>query len=314
MLKVISPGFLTTVQDLGRFRFAHLGVSPAGAADGFASRLGNLLVNNDANTSALEMTLIGGSFEFESNSLIAITGADCGPTLDDEALPMWTSMVVRAGQTLKCGAMKTGARCYLCVHGGINVEKIMASASTHVQTGIGGWQGRRPLKKGDALPIAEIPREAKHHSCTVRKDLINYLYEKSTIGVTPGPQSDFFSRESLRIFSSTPYLVSESSNRVGLRLKGESIARGKSEELITEGLSLGAVQVPPDGQPIILFVEHPTTGGYPKIANVISADFCRVGQLKPRDEVRFQFVSFDQATELLLRQHTLLTRESLVPR
>jgi len=310
-LKIISPGFQTTVQDAGRFGFAHLGVSPAGAADNLAFRLGNLLVGNENNDPALEMTLVGGTFEFETTTIIAVTGADCSPTLDGETVPLWTSIFVRAGQTLRCQAMKNGARSYLCLHGGIQINKIIGSAATHLQTGIGGWQGRA-LKKGDVLPYSESSQKENHRPLTIKKDVLEYFENKSTIRVTRGPQADYFSAAALDIFSSTTYSVSETSNRVGLRLNGAALVREKHEELITEGISCGAVQVPSDGQPIILFVEHPTTGGYPKIANVISADFCRLGQLRPRDEVRFQFVSFDEATKLLQRQHRLLTQESMM--
>jgi antagonist of KipI len=301
-LKIISPGFLTSVQDLGRFGFAHLGVSPAGAADRCALLVGNQLVDNERNTSALEMTLLGGTFEFEANSLIAITGADCDPVIDNQEAPQWTALQVRPGQVLKCGAMRTGARAYLCVHGGIHVPEVMGSAATHLQTGIGGWYGRS-LQKGEVLSIAETRIANGYRPRLVRPGLNSYVHERSSLRVTLGPQRDFFSEDALSMFFSTPYVVSESSNRVGLRLKGEAIIQKNRIELVTEGVSLGAVQVPPDGQPIILFVEHPTTGGYPKIANVISADWCRVGQLRPRDEVRFQFVSFDEALKLIRQQH-----------
>ncbi len=311
-LKVISPGFLTTVQDLGRFGFAHLGVSPAGAADRCALLWGNLLVNNPASASALEMTLIGGAFEFEAGSLIAITGANCDARLDNEKIPQWTSTRVRPGQALQCSAMTSGARAYLCIHGGIHVPMVMGSASTHLQTGIGGWQGRQ-LKKGEVLAIAETRVAETFRQRTVRPGLTDYMGERSILRVTPGPQRDFFSNQALRLFSSTPYMISESSNRVGLRLKGETIARERTKEMITEGVALGAIQVPPDGQPIILFVEHPTTGGYPKIANIISADLCRAGQLRPRDEVHFQFVSIDEAIELLRHQDAQFIQNALMP-
>ncbi len=152
VLKVISPGFQTTVQDAGRFHFAHLGVSPAGAADPVAFRMGNRLVENRDNSPALEMTLLGGTFEFEDHRLIALTGADCDPALDHQPVPMWTSVPVRAGQTLQCRAMKEGARTYLCIGGGLSVQEVLGSAATHLQTGMGGWHGRA-LQKGERLPL-----------------------------------------------------------------------------------------------------------------------------------------------------------------
>ena len=151
MMRVLKPGFLTTVQDLGRFGYAHLGISASGAADPVSLRIGNRLLDNDPSAPALEMTLVGGEFLFEEAALVAVTGSDFGPTLDGAAVPQWTSVPVRAGQVLRFGAAADGARCYLCVRGGFKVEKVLGSASTHLITGIGGFQGR-PLRKGDALP------------------------------------------------------------------------------------------------------------------------------------------------------------------
>lgn len=304
LFHVLAPGFQTTIQDAGRFGFAHLGVSPAGAADIFAFRLGNRLVYNAENTAALEMTLIGGAFLFESAGFIALTGAECHARLDESAIPGWQSLHVQAGQTLHCGPMLDGARTYLCMHGGFKVAPVMHSLSTHVQTGIGGWRGCA-LKKGDTLavipPTASLPLRPLRAQITAQ----NYLREKNLLRLTRGPQADFFSPAAFDILTSAPYLVTAASNRVGLRLKGEALMRAHHEEMLTEGLTSGALQVPSDGQPIILFVEHPTTGGYPKIAHVISADLPRVGQLRPREAVRFQFIDYEAARALYLRQQVL---------
>lgn len=310
-LKITSPGFQTTVQDLGRFHFAHLGVSPAGAADPVAFRLGNRLVDNPPNTPAIEMTLLGGTFEFEDARAIALTGSDCEPMLDHRPIPVWKSLFVRAGQTLQCRAMKEGARSYLCIRGGVSVSKIMESAATHLQTGIGGWHGRA-LQKGERLPLGPTSHGEAFHPRSVREEARSYLQERTTIRITRAPQADDFPRASHALLRAAPYVVSDASNRVGLRLQGETIVRERTEEPITEGVSLGAIQVPPDGQPILLFVEHPTTGGYPKIANVISADRCKVGQLKPRDSIRFQYVEVEEAIRLLREQDRLLSDPSLL--
>ncbi len=311
-LQILAPGFLTTIQDAGRFGFAHLGVSPAGAADMLAFRVGNLLVGNAQHASALEMTLVGGTFVFECSSLIALTGADCDATLDEQEVPCWRSLPVRPGQTLQCRATRNGARTYLCIHGGIEVTPVMNSTATHLQTGIGGMCGRA-LKKGDTLAIVPLPARSHLPLRRARAEVCAYLREKNLLRVTLGPQADFFSEETLRKFCSTPYLVTESSNRAGLRLQGAPLMRRQKEEMLTEGVSLGAIQVTHEGQPIILFVEHPTTGGYPKIANVISGDLPRAGQLRPRDEVRFQFVGFEEARNLYLQQQELLTQNKYWP-
>lgn len=304
-LNILSPGFQTTVQDSGRLRIAHLGLSASGAADPVAYRIGNRLVGNSEKAPALEMTLTGGTFEFSAGGIVALTGADCQPALDGQPVPMWRSLPVSAGQRLQCGAMRSGARSYLCLKGGVRLPTMMESAATHLQGGIGGWHGR-VLKKGDRLEIGEHSAEP-FRSRSAPAALRAYLEERLILRITPGLQSDFFSDRSLARFASSPYTVSEASNRVGLRLKGEAIRREKQEEIVTEGVSLGAVQLPADGQPIVLSVEHPTTGGYPKIAHVIFADFCKIGQLTPRDEVRFVWVDLDEAIRILGEQNRLLS-------
>lgn len=289
-IRVISSGMLTTVQDLGRFGWAHFGVSASGAADPFALRAGNLLVGNAENAAALEMTLIGGAFEFEADAVVALTGSDFGA-----GLPLWSPVEVNAGQTVRCGPSQAGARCYLAVRGGIGVGKVMGSASTHLTTGVGG----RALRSGDVLPIGN---EAVRQPRSAAKD-VPPLLPGEALRVTDGPQAGNFADDLYR----ATYTVSEESNRLGLRLRGPAIPSAAGH-MLTEGVPLGAVQVPPDGQPIILFVEHQTTGGYPKPANVISADFRRLGQLRPRDQVSFERVSIEQALRLLQRQEQWLYR------
>lgn len=288
MIRVLSPGFLTTVQDLGRFGWAHFGVSATGAADPLALRAGNLLVGNAENAAALEMTLTGGTFQFDCDAVIALTGSDFGADL-----PLWTPVQVKAGQTLRGGPSRSGARCYLCVRGGIAVPKVMGSASTHLMTGVGG----RALRKGDTLAIGNdaVRRPRATASNPPQPPLGGVLR------VTDGPQHERFAGE----LYSGAYTISEESNRMGLRLRGPVVA-SPSGHMLTEGVPLGAIQVPPDGQPIILFVEHQTTGGYPKPANVISADFWRLGQLRPRDQVTFQRVTIEQALELMQQQEQWL--------
>ncbi|HEY1340100.1 MAG TPA: biotin-dependent carboxyltransferase family protein [Bryobacteraceae bacterium] len=283
----MSPGLQTTVQDLGRFGWAHFGISASGAADPLALRAGNLLVGNAENAAALEMTLIGGAFEFDTDAVIALTGSDFGA-----GLPPWTAVEIRAGQTVRCGPTHSGARCYLAVRGGLAVPKVMGSASVHVMTGVGG----RPLRAGDTLPIGgDAVRRARGPLRNTPE------YARGLVRVTPGPQADSFGRE----LYSGPYTVTEESNRMGLRLRGTALPSPPGG-MLSEGVALGAIQIPPDGQPIILFVEHQTTGGYPKPANVISADFWQLGQLRPRDEVRFECISIEYARRLMQEQEQWL--------
>jgi len=276
------------VQDLGRPGYAHLGISASGAADALSLRAGNLLVGNAEGAAALEMTLAGGAFEFESGVLVALTGADF-----DASIPLWRTVEVKAGEQVRCGHARSRARGYLCVRGGIAVPLVLGSASTHLVTGLGGFEGRA-LRRGDVLKVGPASGPAIDNAAR-RKAAAPAPH--SAIRVTGG-------RESFELCGAT-WQVKEDSDRMGLRLRGPVLARGAGH-MLTEGVPLGAVQLPPDGQPIILFVEHQTTGGYPKIANVISADFHAVGQLRPRDEVRFEPVSIDSALALLRRQEEWL--------
>ena len=309
VIQVQAPGLLTTVQDLGREGFGPLGVSPSGAADPISLRLGNRLVANAESAAGLEMTLLGGTFLFPEGAILALTGSDFGATLDGAVVDPWMSIKVRPGQTLRVGPARSGARCYLCVHGGIAVKPFLGSASTHILSGLGGFEGR-PLRKGDVLHIGSATGCFRRR--TITPPARERLAPRKTLRVTPGPQSSWFSESSLRSFYSRTYRVGEQSNRMGLRLEGAPVTQSSGGEMITEGVSLGAVQVTHGGLPIILFVEQQTTGGYPKIANVISADIHRVGQLRPRDEIRFEQVTLETARSLLVEQEKLLASEELI--
>jgi len=282
LIQVAAPGLQTTVQDLGRFGWAQYGVSASGAADALSLRAANLLAGNAENAAALEMTLVGPTLVFERGAVVVLGGSDFGA-----GLPLWTPVEVTAGQRLKFGATRSGARGYVAVRGGLAAARPMGSASTHVLTGVGG----RPLRKGDVLRIGE---EAVGRA---RPGAAPPFAASGPLRVTAGPQAERFGEE----LYGPVYVVAEESNRMGIRLRGAAIP-SPAGGMLTEGTCLGAVQIPPDGQPIILFVEHQTTGGYPKPANVVSADFWRLGQLRPRDEVSFDLVTIDQALGLLQEQ------------
>jgi biotin-dependent carboxylase-like uncharacterized protein len=282
---VVSPGFLTTVQDLGRPGYGHLGISASGAADALSLRAGNRLVGNAEGAPALEMTLVGGTFEFESGAVVALAGAEF-----EANIAFGAATTVRAGEQVRCGPTRGGARCYLCVRGGIEAPRVLGSASAHLVSGIG-----RPLRKGDLLEIGGLVTGEPLRRRVPAPE------PRAALRVTAGPQSGWFGEELYR----AAWEVREDSNRMGLRLRGPRLER-HAGAMLTEGAPLGAVQVPPEGQPIILFVEHQTTGGYPKIANVIAADLHRIGQLRPRDRVGFEPVSIASAVEMLREQEDWL--------
>lgn len=299
---VANPG-ITTVQDLGRYGYGHLGVSPAGAADQLSSRIANLLVGNDENAPALEMTLLGATLQFEEAAIVAIVGAECKPTLGNQRLACGEALHVPQGAVLQCGGMIDGARAYLAVQGGWSVPLVMGSASTDLGGQFGGVEGRL-LKRGDRLSV----RPASGLQIRRLRDELR-LFEATqpkVLRVTRGAQQGWFAPEAFHALFSTTFTVTERAGRTGLRLNGEHIFPTDRSELLTDGTPLGAIQIPPDGQPIILFVDQQTTGGYPKIANVIAVDMHCVGQLRPQDEVTFSEVSIPEAIRLLRQQELWL--------
>jgi antagonist of KipI len=309
VIEVREPGLFTTVQDLGREGYGPLGVSASGAADALSLRVGNRLVGNPEGAAGLEMTLLGGTFAFPEGSLLALAGSDFGATLDGKPMEMWTSREAKPGQLLRLGPTRSGARCYLCMRGGIEVKLFLGSASTHVLSGFGGHEGRA-LRKGDVLRVGEANRSNRKRRLKVRE--AKELQTRKVLRVTDGPQVEWFPDEARKTFFASTYRVAEQCNRMGIRLEGAAISAPAGGEMISEGVSLGAIQVPEGGLPIILFVEQQTTGGYPKIANVISADFHSLGQLRPRDEVRFERVDYETARGLLREQEEFLASEELL--
>ncbi|HEX8835812.1 MAG TPA: biotin-dependent carboxyltransferase family protein [Candidatus Acidoferrum sp.] len=320
VIEVLVPGLLTTVQDLGREGFGPMGVSPSGAADRIALRIGNRLVGNAESAAALEMTLLGGTFLFPEGALAALTGSDFGAALDGAELRPWTSFEVKPGQTLGLGPTRSGARCYLCTQGGIVVKPFLGSASTHLLSGLGGYEGRA-LRKGDVLKMGPgIPACSPYSSRALRTNrsqkvtpkIQERLLPRKILRVTAGPQSGWFSQAAEKVLYGGTYRVSEEANRMGLRLHGPPLPEGAHGAMISEGVSLGAVQIASGGMPIILFVEQQTTGGYAKMANVISADLSSLGQLRPRDAIRFERVTFETARKLWMEQEKLVTSKDLI--
>jgi antagonist of KipI len=302
-LVVESPGLLTTVQDLGRPGFGAMGVSPSGAADPVSLRLGNLLVGNEPTAAGLEMALVGGSFVFPEGAIIALTGANFVATIDGCPAQRWTVHLIPPQGKLKFAATQDFARGYLAIARGIQVPLVLGSASTHLLSGLGGYQGRA-LRKGDVLQIGKAKRKVPARK--IAESVLSILQPSTILRVTDGPQSDLFSETVKQTFFRSAFRVTEECDRTGLRLKGPGVECNLSGEMITEGVPLGAVQVTPSGQAIILFVEQQTTGGYPKIANVIGVDLHRLGQLRPRMDIRFERTSLAVARALWIEQERLL--------
>ena len=262
-VEVVRPGLLLTVQDRGRPGLAHLGVPPSGAADPVAYELGNRLVGNQPGAAALEATLDGPLLRFDRPTMVALTGA--------------TAPEVRTVEVLEVGRCVGGVRTYIAVRGGIEVEPTLGSRSTDLLTGL----GPAPLQGGDVLEIGSATGDVLE--AVGGGDVPG----EPVLRIVPGPRDDWFTAAALETLCSEAWRVSSSSNRVGIRLEGPPLERARHDELLSEGLVTGALQVPASGRPILLMQDHPTTGGYPVLAVVHSDDLWLAGQLAPQQRVRF---------------------------
>jgi len=301
-ITVIEPGLQTTVQDLGRFGHAAVGVVESGAADGLSLRAGNRLLGNADGAAGLEMALVGAAVRFDGDAAVALAGARVEATVDGRAVAMWAPIAVRAGETLRVGPVLGGARVYLCVGGGVRTQRVMGSRATHVMSGVGG----AALRAGDGVAIGQRSAEFQVPSseCAWIADAIG----RRMLRVTRGTHSGLFGEAALEAFAGVEWRVSDRSDRVGVRLEGAAVAVRERGELASEGVPCGAVQVTPSGGPIVLLHDRPVTGGYPVIACVIGADLCALGQLRARETVRFEFVEVEEAHALLREQEALLDR------
>ena len=297
--EVLRPGILTTVQDLGRTGFARYGVAPSGALDGFALRVANLLAGNPEDAAALETAVVGLRLKALQDVVVAITGANLKPMRGGEPLAMWRSHRIRAGEVIAFSGSAGGMHSYVAVSGGISVPPVLGSRSTNLTSGFGGVAGRA-LRKGDILCRAVVENEFRFAGRAFEPAWIPVYPSRWRLRVVWGPQDDQFTEEGRHAFVTGVFSVSPDSDRTGIRLKGPAVARRLDlpESIISEGVIAGAIQIPGDGQPIIILAET-TTGGYRKIATVISADLPLLGRIMPGNEVAFNAVSLDEAVRAL---------------
>lgn len=290
-VEVLAPGALTTIQDLGRPGWAHIGVPRSGAADRPALRLANVLVGNDEGAAALETTLAGPRLRFDGPATLALTGATVRARVGDSVVPMNESFSVAAGDQLRLGNATVGLRTYIAFEGGLDVPLTLGSAATDVLTGL----GPAPLVRGQLLALhgrGPALHGRPGGGRTARSPAPEpppswELPESVVLRVIVGPRSDWFTPGSIKRLLSQPFTVSHTSNRVGIRLQGPELERSRPGELLSEGLVSGAIQVPSDGRPILLLADHPTTGGYPVMAVVSAEDLRVAAQLRPGQECRF---------------------------
>ncbi len=289
------PGALSTVQDRGRFRFQKDGITTSGVMDREAYERANYLVGNKKGEAVLELTLFGGAMQFTEETIIAITGADMNPCLDGIEIPMYQPVVAPVKSHLSFGFAEKGCRTYIAFAGGVDVPLKLGSRSTNLKCSLGGYQGRA-LMAGDRLKIGKS--EVAYRDLRNRKMPIAQYDHEWEVHVIMGPQAECFTKESRDTFLKSPYTVGESSDRMGYRLDGPVIKSRKGTDIISEGIALGSIQIPANGQPIILMADHQTVGGYAKIACVCSFDLPKVAQARPGDKLRFQAIDVVKAQKI----------------
>ncbi|MCP9463553.1 MAG: biotin-dependent carboxyltransferase family protein [Nitrospira sp.] len=306
LIEVIKPGWLTTIQDLGRPGYQQYGMPVAGAMDRFAAIVANRLVGNPDQAAVLECTGQGPELLFQQGTSLAVTGANISPTLNGRAIALWHGINIRQGDRLAFGPRRVGFRCYVAVTGGFDVPVILGSRSTHCPSRTGGLEGR-PLRTGDHLFHRALDQAIDSLVGRRLPPRLIPTYDRSvTLRVVLDVRRHLFHESALTVLVNSTYTVAPQSDRTGYRLNGPLLARKETLSFISEGTVIGALQVPPDGQPILLMVDRQTTGGYPPIATVISVDLPLAAQLGPGDTVRFVACSIAEAQALLRTQSHLL--------
>lgn len=318
-ITVLKSGNLTTIQDLGRFGYASQGFRTCGAADFYSFKLANLLAGNgDENCAALEFTLQGGQFKFNDDTIFALTGAFMPAFLNDKPVDLFKTIFAPAGSVLSLDTAKNGLRTYLAVYGGINTPLVLSSRSTDLKCHIGGLNGNA-IKKDDILPVLANSNKAYNRFKYLKnKGIFNSLSKTAFMIYRPykymgfnkiplirtikHSQSDFFTQNGLHTFTHSVYKLTPDCDRMGCKLIGDNIEIKSSTDIISDGIVTGDIQVSNNGQPIVMLSDHQTTGGYAKIATVITADIGCLAQMRPGEKLAFTYVSLDQAISALKLQ------------
>ena len=300
--KVSNPGVFTTIQDLGRPGYMKYGIPASGAADRFSAQVANLLVGNPPGAALLEVTLFRLELMALNELIIAVTGGNLSPYLNGKSLPMWQALALREGDRVAFRARKEGFRAYLAIQGGFSLREFLGSRSVFVR----GLMGN-VLQTSEILEIANpVPPYIPFKKNL--QEMISILASKNKLRVILGPQDDRFTPHGIETFLSSAYRVSSQSDRMGYRLEGSKIEHLKGSDIISEPIARGAIQVPGDGLPILLLWDAQVSGGYTKIANVISADLDRLAQIMPGENVQFKSVTLQEAHEALREERACLER------
>lgn len=307
-LVVIKAGVADTVQDNGRYGYQQLGINPSGAMDLNAMKIANVLVGNDPNSEVLELSFPASSFEFSKPALIALSGGDFSAKLDGTNIPLNIPCMVPAGSKLKFSKGVNGMRCYLAVYGGFSIVTWLDSTSTNTRAKVGGIDGRS-LKKDDVLNFNTTL--TKTNGLTIlpwRANVAEFYPDNYTIRCIQGNEFEWLTKKSQRDFQKEKFTISSQSDRMGYRLNGITLKQSKKNELLSTAVGFGTVQLLPDGDLIVLMADHQTTGGYPRVAQILSADRSQLAQCRPNQKISFQMVSLEDAEALAFKQQQSLNQ------
>lgn len=299
-IRILKSGMLTTVQDLGRTGYQSQGFSVAGVMDVRSFKIANLLLDNPENEAVLEFTLIGPTLEFTSATIIAITGGDFQPTINGEPAPMYTAIYMHKGDILKFGSARTGSRGYVAFSSYLDVPVVMGSRCTNMKSSVGGFKGRK-LQADDCIRF-RIKRRYLPFFLSRKLTPDQFDQEAETLRVIMGPQDDVFSKQGIETFLNNEYTVTSEFDRMGCRLEGPFIAPKETSDIISDGIAFGSIQVPSHGKPIILLADRQTTGGYAKIATVVSVDIPKLVQRKTDHKIRFEAITVQEAQKLYMKE------------
>ncbi|MGI8636790.1 MAG: biotin-dependent carboxyltransferase family protein [Segetibacter sp.] len=309
-LTIIKAGILDTIQDTGRYGYQHSGINPGGAMDRFSAQLSNCLLGKEMSGPIIEMHFPASTIRFCKSTIICVAGADFSPMLNNKPIPLHQPVFVNKNAILHFGKVKSGVRCYLSILQDLHLKKWLGSFSTNIKAGAGGYEGRS-FKTGDAIEFKEI---ALPDDCVTTEDchVLPWRAEpfKNTLSdvieAIEGPEWNWLSKESQHLFTDHFFTISNNADRMGYRLKGLKLTLNEQKELISSGVGFGTVQLLSNGQLIVLMADHQTTGGYPRVATVLSAYLPVLAQMRPNDQLKFRLTDIESAERKLIEQHQYL--------
>jgi antagonist of KipI len=308
---IIKQGLLDTMQDGGRYGYQHLGINPGGAMDLVAATVANMLAGNDVEEAVIELHFPASSFLFEDDCMISLSGADFHATINNEPIPVNAAVIVSKGSVLQFTHYRQDARCYLAAHGGWDIDYWQNSYSTNIKAAAGGYKGRA-LKKNDLLHLKTAQFIFSAHIengfviLPVNADISPVYRSSQKVRCLKGNEYSWLSNDAKELFESSVFYITVHSDRMGYCLHGENLKTSNNKQLISSAVTRGTVQLLPSGELIILMADHQTTGGYPKIAHVISADISKLAQMLPNESIQFQLTSHAEAECLYIEQQQYL--------